>query len=340
MNKQSCKKQINVLKLVPGHNKNRRSVLKMNAGILGVGSYIPDNIVTNKDLEKIIDTNDEWIRTRTGIEERRIAPDDIDTVDMAIGAAKDAIKDAGLQPEDIDFIITATVTHTQRHPSISNYVQHAIGSKKIPGMDLEAACSGFMFGVVTAKHFIEAGTYKNVLVIGADKLSKATNWEDRSTAVLFGDGAGAAVLGAVSDDNGILSFELGSDGAGAEFLYEDENHNINMNGSEVFKFAVRQMGYSALSVLEKAGIEKEELDLLIPHQANIRIMNAARERLNLPEEKMIKTVHKYGNTSSASIPVALCDAVRSGKVKDGDNIVLVGFGGGLTWGAVLLRWGK
>jgi 3-oxoacyl-[acyl-carrier-protein] synthase III len=311
----------------------------MNAGILGLGRYVPDRILTNYDLEKMVDTSDEWIRTRTGIQERRIAGDDIETSDMAAEAAKEALEQSKLTSEDIDLLLVATVTPDSGFPSVACLVQEKIGAKNAAAMDLSAACAGFMYGVVTAKQFIETGTYKNVLVIGVEKLSKITNWEDRNTAVLFGDGAGAAVIGPVSHNKGILSFELGSDGSGAKHLYQDERF-IYMNGREVFKFAVRQMGESSLSVIEKAGLTKEDVDYLVPHQANIRIMEAARQRLDLPEEKMAKTIEKYGNTSSSTIPIALYEAVQEGKVKDNDVVVLVGFGGGLTWGAVALRFGQ
>ncbi|MDE09840.1 ketoacyl-ACP synthase III [Listeria monocytogenes] len=312
----------------------------MNAGILGVGKYVPEKIVTNFDLEKIMDTSDEWIRTRTGIEERRIARDDEYTHDLAYEAAKVAIKNAGLTPDDIDLFIVATVTQEATFPSVANIIQDRLGAKNAAGMDVEAACAGFTFGVVTAAQFIKTGAYKNIVVVGADKLSKITNWDDRTTAVLFGDGAGAVVMGPVSDDHGLLSFDLGSDGSGGKYLNLDENKKIYMNGREVFRFAVRQMGEASLRVLERAGLEKEDLDLLIPHQANIRIMEASRERLNLPEEKLMKTVHKYGNTSSSSIALALVDTVEEGRIKDNDNVLLVGFGGGLTWGALIIRWGK
>jgi 3-oxoacyl-[acyl-carrier-protein] synthase III len=310
----------------------------VNAGIIGMGSYLPDRIVTNKELEQKMDTSDEWIRTRTGIEERRIADDSFDTSDMAYEAAIKAIADANISAEDIDLILVATVTPDQPFPSVACMIQEKLGAKKAAAMDMAAACAGFMYGIVTAKQFIESGTYKYVLVVGVEKLSKITDWTDRNTAVLFGDGAGAAVLGPVSEGRGVLSFELGADGTGGKHLYQDEY--IIMNGREVFKFAVRQMGESAANVLEKAGYSKEDVDLLIPHQANIRIMESARQRLNLPEEKMTKTIHKYGNTSSASIPMAICDELAAGRIKDDDLIVMVGFGGGLTWGAIALRWGK
>jgi 3-oxoacyl-[acyl-carrier-protein] synthase III len=310
----------------------------MNAGITGVGRYLPEEVVTNLDLEKKMDTSDEWIRTRTGIEERRIAGDDMDTSDLAYRAAVEAISNAGISAEDLDLILVATVTPDQPFPTVACMLQDQLGAKKAAAMDLSAACAGFMYGMVTAKQFIEAGTYKYVLIVGVEKLSKITDWNDRNTAVLFGDGAGAVVMGPVSDNRGVLSFELGSDGSGGKHLYQDDY--IVMNGREVFKFAVRQMGESSINVLEKAGLSKEDVDFLIPHQANIRIMEAARQRLELPVEKMSKTVHKYGNTSAASIPISLFEELEAGKIKDGDVVVMVGFGGGLTWGAIAMRWGN
>lgn len=310
----------------------------MNPGILGVGKYVPEKVLTNNDLEKMMDTSDEWIRTRTGIEERRIAGENTKTSDMAYEAAKSAIENAGLEIEDIDLIIVATVTPDSPFPSVACKIQERLGAKKAAAMDVGAACAGFMYAVITAAQFVKTGAYKNVLVVGAEKLSKITNWEDRGTAVLFGDGAGAAVIGNVSEGRGILSFELGADGTGGKHLYQDEY--IIMNGREVFKFAVRQMGESCLNVLEKAGLTKDDVDLLIPHQANIRIMEAARQRLELPVEKMSKTIHKYGNTSSASIPLSLVHELEAGKIQDDDVLIMVGFGGGLTWGAIALRWGR
>ncbi|CAH0226695.1 3-oxoacyl-[acyl-carrier-protein] synthase 3 protein 1 [Peribacillus sp. Bi96] len=311
----------------------------MNAGILGLGRYLPDKIVTNADLEKIMDTSDEWIRTRTGIEERRIANDEINTSDMAYEAAKAALENAAISAEEIDLILVATVTPDQSFPTVACMIQEKLGAKKAAAMDVSAACAGFMYAMITAQQFIQTGAYKHVLIVGVEKLSRITNWEDRNTAVLFGDGAGAAVLGPVAEGKGILSFELGADGTGGQHLLQDGDF-IHMNGREVFKFAVRQMGESSLSVLDKAGLTKEDVDLLVPHQANIRIMEASRERLGLPIEKMTKTVHKYGNTSSASIPIALVEEMEAGRVKDNDLIIMVGFGGGLTWGAIALRWGK
>lgn len=310
----------------------------MSAGIIGIGRYTPERVVTNADLEKIMDTSDEWIRTRTGIEERRLANDDTDTSDMAYYAAKKAIENAGITAEDLDMILVATVTPDQPFPSVACMLQEKLGAKKVAAMDLSAACAGFIYGLVTATQFIETGACQNVLVVGVEKLSKITDWNDRNTAVLFGDGAGAAVVSAVSEGKGILAFELGSDGSGGKHLYQADK--LVMNGREVFKFAVRQMGESSINVIEKAGLNKEDVDYLIPHQANIRIMEAARERLELPAEKMSKTVHKYGNTSAASIPISLVEELEAGTIKDGDIVVMVGFGGGLTWGAIAMRWGR
>lgn len=310
----------------------------MNAGIIGIGRYLPKKIVTNKDLEKMMDTSDEWIRTRTGIEERRLAGDEVNTSQMAYEASVRALADANISAEEVDLILVATVTPDQPFPSVACKIQDMLGAKRAAAMDISAACSGFMYGMITAKQFIESNAYKHVLIVGAEKLSKITDWEDRNTAVLFGDGAGAVVMSKVSEGRGILSFELGADGSGGKHLYQDEH--IFMNGREVFKFAVRQMGESCLNVIEKAELQKADVDFFVPHQANIRIMESALQRMELPEEKMSKTIRKYGNTSSASIPMAIVEEVEAGKIKDDDVVVMVGFGGGLTWGAIAIRWGK
>ena len=238
----------------------------MNAGIIGLGTHAPENILTNHDLENRLDTSDEWIRTMTGIEERRIAGPEEDTSHMAFKAAENAIAHANISPEEIGLIIVATVTPDTPFPSVATMIQERLGAVHAAAMDLSAACAGFMYGLVTAKQFIESDTYKYVLVVGVEKLSKITNWEDRNTAVLFGDGAGAAVVGKVSEGRGILSYELGANGTGGKYLFQDGPH-IYMNGREVFKFAVRQMGESAVNVIEKAGLKKTDIDLLIPHQA-------------------------------------------------------------------------
>ncbi|MEK4424175.1 beta-ketoacyl-ACP synthase III [Solibacillus sp. FSL K6-1523] len=311
----------------------------MNAGIIGIGKYLPEKVVTNMDLEKVLDTSDEWIRTRTGIEQRYIAEDE-ETSDLAYKAAVKAIENAGITAQQIGLIIVATVTQDQNFPSVACQIQERLGASNGGAMDISAACSGFIYATTIAKQFIESNSYDYVLVVGVEKLSKIVDWDDRNTAVLFGDGASAAVIGKVSEGRGILAFELGADGTGGKHLKIDEENNIFMNGREVFKFAVRQMGESALSVIEKAGLTKEDVDYLVPHQANIRIMEAARERLGLPEEKMSKTIQKYGNTSAASIGISIVDDLETGKIKEDDIVVLVGFGGGLTWGALAMKWGK
>lgn len=295
--------------------------------------------MSNADFEEMFETSDEWIRTRTGIENRHIAETE-ETSDLAYNAAKQAIENAGITPQQIGMIIVATVTQDQNFPSVACQIQERLGVSGCAAMDISAACSGFIYATTIAKQFIESNSYDYILVVGVEKLSKIVDWEDRNTAVLFGDGASAAVIGSVSEGRGILSFELGADGTGGKHLYLDQQNHIFMNGREVFKFAVRQMGESAVSVLEKAGLTKDDCDYLVPHQANIRIMEAARERLGLPEEKMSKTIHKYGNTSAASIGISIVDDLQAGKIKDDDIVVLVGFGGGLTWGALAIKWGK
>lgn len=311
----------------------------MNAGIIGMGKYVPEKAIANKDFEKVLDTSDEWIRSRTGIENRFIAENE-ETSDLAYKAAVQAIENAGIAPDQIGLIVVATVTQDQNFPSVACQIQERLGISGCGAMDVSAACSGFIYGTAIAKQFIESSNYEYVLVVGVEKLSKVVDWDDRNTAVLFGDGASAAVLGKVSEGRGILAFELGADGTGGKHLYLNPKNHIAMNGREVFKFAVRQMGESAVNVLEKAGLTKEDVDYLVPHQANIRIMEAARERLDLPEEKMSKTIQKYGNTSAASIGISIVEDLESGKIKDDDIVVLVGFGGGLTWGAIALKWGK
>lgn len=311
----------------------------MNAGIIGMGKYVPEKAIANKDFEKVLDTSDEWIRSRTGIENRFIAENE-ETSDLAYKAAVQAIENAGITPDQIGLIVVATVTQDQNFPSVACQIQERLGISGCGAMDVSAACSGFIYGTAIAKQFIESNNYEYVLVVGVEKLSKIVDWDDRNTAVLFGDGASAAVLGKVSEGRGILAFELGADGTGGKHLYLNPENHIAMNGREVFKFAVRQMGESAVNVLEKAGLTKEDVDYLVPHQANIRIMEAARERLDLPEEKMSKTIQKYGNTSAASIGISIVEDLESGKIKDDDIVVLVGFGGGLTWGALALKWGK
>ena len=311
----------------------------MNAGIIGIGKYVPDKVMTNFDFEKILDTTDEWIRTRTGIEERRYAEGE-ETSDLAFKAAEKALENAGITANQIGLIVVATVTPDRSFPSVACQIQERLGASGCAAMDISAACSGFIYATTIAKQFVESNSYDYILVVGVEKLTKITDWNDRNTAVLFGDGACAAIISKVSEGRGILSFELGADGTGGKHLYLNDESRIYMNGREVFKFAVRQMGESALTVLEKAGLTKTDVDYLVPHQANIRIMESARERLGLPEEKMSKTIQKYGNTSAASIGISIVDDLAAGKIKDDDIVVLVGFGGGLTWGALAIKWGK
>jgi 3-oxoacyl-[acyl-carrier-protein] synthase III len=323
------------------------------AGIIGVGSAVPDKIVTNADIEKIVDTTDEWIKSRSGISERRIADDGLAASDYATKAAEAALASAGIAATDLDLIIVATVTSDTPLPSTASLVQHRLGSTRTPAFDMQAGCSGFVYALSIANGMVASGMHNNVLVIGVDMLSRVTNWEDRSTCVLFGDGAGAVVVSAVDDGDGILSFCLGSDGSGADLLtikaggskmpasaqtVADNLHFIEMSGREVFKFAVRIMGDAAVEALEKCGLTPADVDHLIPHQANIRIIEAAARRLELPWEKVFVNVHKYGNTSAGSIPLAMDEAYRSGALKKGDTVVLVGFGAGLTWAASTLKW--
>lgn len=324
-------------------------------GITGVGMAAPEKVVTNADLEKMVDTTDEWIRTRTGIRERRIAEPHEASSDYAIKAARKAMEMAGVTPEQIDLIVVGTVTPDMPFPATACIVQDALGCRNAAAFDLSAACPGWLYGVVMAQQTIASGLYNCALVIGAEMLSKLVDWEDRNTCVLFGDAAGAAILQPVSEGKGILASVLGSEGAGAPHLcipgggsrkpasletVQNKLHYVQMNGQEVYKFAVRVMNEATVQVLEKAGLTRADLDLLIPHQANIRIIEGARKRLELDPEKVVVNLDRYGNTSSASIPVALSEALEQGRVKDGDNLVLVSFGAGLVWAAVALRWGK
>ncbi|AVX20175.1 MULTISPECIES: beta-ketoacyl-ACP synthase III [Carboxydocella] len=327
---------------------------KLRATIAGIGAAVPEQILTNFDLEKMVDTNDEWIQTRTGIKERRIAPEQMATSHLAIEAAREALAQARLSPDELDLILVATVTPDYPFPATACLVQAALGASRAAAMDLSAGCTGFIYALTVGAQFIETGLYRNVLVIGAEVLSRIIDWTDRNTCVLFGDGAGAAVLTPAQPGYGFLSFELGADGGGAELLYMPAGgsrqpitpevlaqrlNKIYMNGREVFKFAVRIMGDAADAAIRKAGLTYADIDYFIPHQANIRIIEAAAKRLELPMEKVHVNVDRYGNTSAASIGLALQEAVAAGKISSGDYVVLVGFGAGLTWGAITLRWG-
>ncbi len=325
----------------------------VSVGILGTGKYVPERRLTNAELERMVETNDEWIVTRTGIRERRIAAPEQATSDLAYEASIKALAAAGITAEELDLIIVATITPDMFFPSTACLLQEKLGAKKAAAFDLSAACSGFIYGLANATGFISMGMYKHVLVVGAECLSRITDYEDRNTCILFGDGAGAVVLGPVPGERGFKSFKLGADGGGGELLrirgggsrnpssresIAERSHFIEMNGRDVFKFAVRVMGSAAEEALAEAGYAKSDIDLLIPHQANIRIIQSALERLDLSEDKAMINLDRYGNVSAASIPLALAEAVEEGRVKEGDTLVLVGFGGGLTWGAAVLNW--
>lgn len=326
-----------------------------NAGILGTGFYVPEKIMTNADLEKIVETSDEWIVERTGIKERRIAEDNQPMSDLALRAAKAALADAGIAAEDLDLIIVATLTSDRIIPSTACMIQNLLGAKHAAAFDLSAACSGFAYAASVAAQFIETGAYKKALVIGAETLSKYINWEDRNTCVLFGDGAGAAVLGQVEEGYGILSFDLGSDGSGGDAIQipssgslmpvskesiDQKLNLIHMNGRDVFKFAVKAMGKTVKNSLAKIDMPQEKIDWLVPHQANIRIIESAAKRLSMPMDKVIVNIHKYGNMSAACIPIALAEAAAAKRFKKGDIIALSGFGAGLTWASCIIRWSK
>lgn len=326
---------------------------EISVGILGTGKYVPERRLTNQELEQMVETNDEWIVTRTGIRERRIAAPEQATSDLAYEASVRALEAAGITADQLDLIIVATITPDMFFPSTACLLQEKLGAKKAAAFDLSAACSGFIYGLANASGFIKMGMYRHVLVVGAECLSRITDYTDRNTSILFGDGAGAVVLGQVPEGRGFKSFKLGADGSGGELLrvcgggsrlpsseqtLTDRRHYIEMNGRDVFKFAVRIMGSAAEEALSMAGLGKADIDLLVPHQANIRIIQSALERLDLPEEKAMINLDRYGNVSAASIPLALAEAVEEGRVKEGDCLVLVGFGGGLTWGASVLIW--
>lgn len=324
----------------------------INSKIIGTGSYVPENIVSNIDLEKLVDTNDEWIVSRTGIRERRISAGE-GTADLATKAALDAIKLSGLSVNQIDYIIVATITSDTYTPSTASIVQSNIGAVNASALDINAACTGFIYALEIGDSLIKSGIAKNILVIGSETISRIIDWKDRSTCVLFGDGAGAVVLSLSTKDEGIISTLTGSDGTRGNYLiarnikldnpftdlYSDSDSNyINMNGAEVFKFATKIMEESINNIIAKANINLKDIDYIIPHQANYRILDYVGKKLKIDSSKFIINLDRYGNTSSASIPLALNKAVECGKIKKGNNIILVGFGGGLTWGATLIKY--
>ncbi len=323
------------------------------ASILGTGCYLPPKILTNADLEKRVDTTDEWIVSRTGIRERRMAAPEEHVSDMASKAAEKALAAAGLRASDIDAILVATLTPDYTWPAAACLIQRKLGATQAYALDISAACSGFVYALSLAEGMIAAGNAKYVLVIGAEKLTSLVDWTDRNTCVLFGDGAGAAVVGPVQAHRKILATHLGSDGNAVELLYqpgggtlcpasiksiEEKQHYLKMNGKEVFKFAVRVMVEASEAVMKKAGLELKDVSLFIPHQANIRIIESAADRLGLPPDKVFINLDRYGNTSAASVAIALDEAAEQGRIKQGDKVVLVAFGAGLTWASAALEW--
>ncbi len=324
-----------------------------HAAITGWGMAIPDRVLTNADLERLVETTDEWIVSRTGIKERRVVGANDSTTSLSVAAARQALDKAGLTADDIDLIIVGTCTPDQFLVSQACLVQAEIGGNA-GAFDLGAACSGFVYALVTGSQFIQSGLYDRVLVIGVDTLTRFVDYSDRSTCVLFGDGAGAVVLEATDQERGLLSSVLGADGVGHKHLYvpgwgslvpesaelfPEYRPYLQMNGREVFKFAVRVMGDAAAEAVDKAGLRLNDVDMFIPHQANWRIIDAAAKRLDLPEDRIWTNLDRYGNTSAASVPIALFEAIEAGKIEDGDNLVFVAFGGGLSWAAGVVRWG-
>lgn len=322
------------------------------AGIVGLGVYLPERVLTNFDLEKVVDTTDEWIRTRTGVRERRIAKKGESASDLGSRAALAAIEDAKLTPQEIDLIIVATITPDMVFPSTACVIQNRIGAT-CGAFDLAAACSGFPYALAVAEGFVRSGMYQNVLVVGTEVLSGFIDWKDRSTCVLFGDGAGAAVVSELKNGHGIQATYLGADGSQADLLKipaggsrippSEESvksglHFLKMQGAEIFKLAVRRMEEAIQEILKRGSLRAEEVDCVIPHQANLRILQAVAERVGIPLEKIFVNVERYGNMSSASTVVALYEAVKAGKIKKGSNVVLVAFGGGLTWASCLIKW--
>jgi 3-oxoacyl-[acyl-carrier-protein] synthase-3 len=317
----------------------------MYSRIIGTGKYLPERVLTNADLEKMVETSDEWIKSRTGIELRHIAADNEYTSDLAYKAALAALENAGVSPGDIDLVLVGTTTPDLIFPNVACLVQEKLGIKACPAFSVEAACSGFLYGLVVADQFVRLGQSRRALVIGAETMSRIIDWTDRETCVLFGDGAGAVVLEA-AETPGILYSTLGADGRYRELLYassgvslrQREGAALRMKGNEVFKVAVKTLENLVDDVVKKNDLEKGQIDWLIPHQANIRIISATAKRLDLPMERVILTVREHGNTSAASVPMALDTAIRDGRIKRGDLLLLEAFGGGFTWGASLIRY--
>lgn len=328
-------------------------IYSMKARIIGTGSYLPERVLSNADLEKMVETSDEWITSRTGMKERRIAAEDEATSDMGIKAAQAALEDANIEPDAIDMILVATLTPDYVFPSTACLIQEALGASKAAAMDVQAACTGYLYTLSLAKAFIESGRYQNVLVVAAEKLSSIVNYKDRNTCVLFGDGASAALVSDAGAGLVIDEMCLGSDGAQSELLIlpaggsrnpasletvSNDQHYLQMEGKEVFKHAVRRMESACKEALERSGIENGAINYLIPHQANIRIIEAIAKRFQVPMERVYLTVHKYGNTSASSVGIALVDLLKEKELKEGDHLLLTAFGAGLTWGAGVLTY--
>jgi 3-oxoacyl-[acyl-carrier-protein] synthase-3 len=316
------------------------------ARVTGWGKYVPERVLTNRDLEQLVSTDDNWICSRTGIKERRIVDADETASTMALRASREALRVAGLDPQALDLVIAATCTAEHIFPACAALVQGALGAERAAAFDVNAACSGFIYALATGCQFVATGAYQNVLIVGTDVYSRIVDWQDRNTCVLFGDGAGAVVIRGSDSPSGNLGFVLGNDGSGASTIYapgpcgvNDGRYFITMRGPETFKFAVNIVCRAAREVVHSANLSLSDVDLIIPHQANTRIIKSAARQLGLPVEKFFMNVERYGNTSAASIPIALCEAVEAGLVKDGDRLLLVGFGGGLSWAAMLLEWG-
>jgi 3-oxoacyl-[acyl-carrier-protein] synthase-3 len=323
--------------------------------IMGSGYAVPERILTNSDLEGMVDTSDEWIVSRTGIRERRIADEDVAASDLAWQAAQAALTRAGIDGRDLDLILVATVTSDMLFPSTACILQHKLGADRAAAFDLSAGCTGFLYGMVTAERFLASDQYRYVLVVGVETPSKIIDYTDRNTCVLFGDGAGAMVLGRGEGPNGIISSCLGADGAGVSLLWmpaggsrlpasietvNNRQHYLKMTGNEIFKFAVKAIPEYSLRVLEQAGVSMEEVDHIVLHQANLRILRAAARRMRVPWSKMVVNINRYGNMSAASIPVAVAEAVDKNEIRAGELVLMVGFGAGLTMGATLVRWGR
>jgi 3-oxoacyl-[acyl-carrier-protein] synthase-3 len=324
-----------------------------NALLTGWGMYAPSRVMTNDELSTIVDTSDEWIVTRTGIRERRIAADDETATTLSVHAARDALAVAGLDAAELDLIIVGTCTPDYPLPATAVLIATELGATRASGFDLQAACSGFLYALAAGNSFIKSGMYRNVLVIGVEVLSRFLDWTDRSTCVLFGDGAGAVLLQASDQPGGMLGFDLFSDGTGCEGIImpaggsarpashatvDAHDHAIRMQGAEVYKYATRQMGESALAALRDAGLTVDDVDQFVFHQANLRIINSVQKQLGIPAEKTYVNIEKYGNTSAASVPMALVEAVAAGRIKPGDRVLMVAFGAGYTAGAALLEW--